>query len=1103
MRIEDSSNSVIKRSSTINEASVSVNEQSMKKLSRILSRNIYDMSASFVREAWLNARESVDKLSYEMGTNSDEWRGQDATKRTEIILPTYSKDNNNGVRFTPREDIENAFNNENIKSSYNFNRSATKSFVIPEYGKLKMGSTFSLRDYGMGLSHDEFESLILSFGSSSKDQDNTYGGGMGIGSLSAFSMTDVIEYDCFKDGVRNSYRIMEYGEVVIRYIEDEPTDQSNGVRITCDIDFDSHSEYTNFIKDCMNFFVFSKENEALAIVHNESDMFHEYRNTVQFDIDEYVLYSGYEYDYSNKDNQVGRLIDGSHAEPFLTYNNSNLPGSLHFQNNNIAVLIDGCFYKGVSDKGDTPIPDLIQEKVYDYIDSKVVTFGKVQSFIGDRLRYKDIAVRYPLCVPVGYFSVKDDMNPSRETVQLSQNDIDLWIQGVIEQMKPFLDVIVQYLNIEYGKPIAAEYRDDVMKQAKIIIDSLSRAYDMDCDPDEFFRINHELTDSILSSSQSQVGHSIEDVVDYCQSTSRNLGLISENGHTVFFDDPHMKYYWKNSQNRMDVNFLGDRVVVGIPFFHTKTALSEPYDVFSSELDRVTRINNNDNIGEVLDENIIGFDRSGEYAVSTLPGNTGICVIIHKPGSKVKVNNEVVITSPFNSRKAVSKKLDSINESIKNGSINLEKLRKIVDDPRSHRKVNMLAQKIVQHVDNHGDNTAFPMLYVPGIYGKLAEQSSDSITMDLNRSNLYNEVMRDHLNLTFFAPEKSVYVKNSDITQVFKAVSSTKVKKATDKGNKYNYSLWSQGEEDREYKEYIGKVLGDNNDGDSEHSDDALFVIDPGFSFHYFDIEESSFYDDDTNNLIRLMKDHVTHKASESLIPNLIHTIMGKDCVFVTLPATNMKTNRAVKSLEDHGYSDITVINNIGDVVDYIHSLDDDARNRALDLCYEAIDHVVHLTKLKQVENLLNQDARFRAYLKNNDIAIDYNRTLGNVLHESGLTSHSDSMNALLEYVDAPNEYDSYDDMTTEYSYGLLRNSIQKYPVLDLMVGIITLSDDSTLSSKIIDHYRSISNYSVGDKILSDNKIKAYAQYVDAVNDSDFLTDDEVKESIRKIINYIR
>lgn len=93
---------------------------------------------------------------------------------------------------------------------------------------------YSIRDFGTGLTATEGEATILSYLGSSKDDDDAFIGGWGLGSKSPFAYTNHYfidlykggqhwRYDCFRDdaGMPNSAQT-----------EASPTDEPDGVRVT-------------------------------------------------------------------------------------------------------------------------------------------------------------------------------------------------------------------------------------------------------------------------------------------------------------------------------------------------------------------------------------------------------------------------------------------------------------------------------------------------------------------------------------------------------------------------------------------------------------------------------------------------------------------------------------------------------------------------------------------------------------------------------------------------------------------------------------------------------------------------------------------------------
>jgi len=93
--------------------------------------------------------------------------------------------------------------------------------------------TFSIRDYGTGLTHDQVQSIYTTYFESTKTESNAFIGALGLGSKSPFSYTDNFTVTAIKDGKRNVYSAFINGEGVpsIVLMHGEDTDQPNGVEV--------------------------------------------------------------------------------------------------------------------------------------------------------------------------------------------------------------------------------------------------------------------------------------------------------------------------------------------------------------------------------------------------------------------------------------------------------------------------------------------------------------------------------------------------------------------------------------------------------------------------------------------------------------------------------------------------------------------------------------------------------------------------------------------------------------------------------------------------------------------------------------------------------
>lgn len=103
----------------------------------------------------------------------------------------------------------------------------------------RLQPTFSVQDFGLGMSADDVKSIYLDFGSSTKRDDNTGIGGFGIGGKSALAIASQYTMSAVKDGLKNIFifeRSPAGGVGFKRVIEDAPTDEPNGVLVQVSVD---------------------------------------------------------------------------------------------------------------------------------------------------------------------------------------------------------------------------------------------------------------------------------------------------------------------------------------------------------------------------------------------------------------------------------------------------------------------------------------------------------------------------------------------------------------------------------------------------------------------------------------------------------------------------------------------------------------------------------------------------------------------------------------------------------------------------------------------------------------------------------------------------
>ncbi|XAO54297.1 rIIA lysis inhibitor [Yersinia phage vB_YenM_P778] len=111
---------------------------------------------------------------------------------------------------------------------------------------------FEVRDYGLGMSHDDVMSLYLSYGTSTKRDSNTQIGGFGIGSKSPFAIAQSFTVDSIFGGVQRKYSVyMENGIPQVTKLTEFPTDTKSGMIVRVAV---SNDKITTFTREAGNIY---------------------------------------------------------------------------------------------------------------------------------------------------------------------------------------------------------------------------------------------------------------------------------------------------------------------------------------------------------------------------------------------------------------------------------------------------------------------------------------------------------------------------------------------------------------------------------------------------------------------------------------------------------------------------------------------------------------------------------------------------------------------------------------------------------------------------------------------------------------------------------
>ena len=115
---------------------------------------------------------------------------------------------------------------------------------------------FSVRDYGIGLSHDQVTSIYTTYFESTKTNSNDYIGALGLGSKSPFSYTDNFTVTAVKDGRRGIYSafINDSGVPSIALMFEEQTTDEAGVEVKFSVN--DSSDFYKFREEARTVYTF-------------------------------------------------------------------------------------------------------------------------------------------------------------------------------------------------------------------------------------------------------------------------------------------------------------------------------------------------------------------------------------------------------------------------------------------------------------------------------------------------------------------------------------------------------------------------------------------------------------------------------------------------------------------------------------------------------------------------------------------------------------------------------------------------------------------------------------------------------------------------------
>lgn len=110
----------------------------------------------------------------------------------------------------------------------------TKTPIIIKIDRLNYGNyNVVIRDYGTGLSKEEFENLYCKIGSSTKRSSNDYLGCFGIGKFATMAVSKVSYITSYYNGVARHYIMTKDGNsITTNLVSETPTQEKNGLEVT-------------------------------------------------------------------------------------------------------------------------------------------------------------------------------------------------------------------------------------------------------------------------------------------------------------------------------------------------------------------------------------------------------------------------------------------------------------------------------------------------------------------------------------------------------------------------------------------------------------------------------------------------------------------------------------------------------------------------------------------------------------------------------------------------------------------------------------------------------------------------------------------------------
>ena len=225
----------------------------------------------------------------------------------------------------------------------------------------RMEPHFSVRDFGIGLSHSEVVNVLTTYFESTKTGSNDLIGGLGLGAKSPFSYTDNFTVTSIKDGEKNLYTayINEHGLPSITRMTSTETDDESGVEVAFPVKED-------------DFYRFNKEASIVFSVFKQHPIVSGNYNRIVYDIKHANVIDGVDLYAPNGTHSGCVALMGNVAYPIDVPNAEvNLGDYTSLLRNNLFIRFDiGSLDVQASREGLSYIPSTIKA-----IKDKLVAIG--------------------------------------------------------------------------------------------------------------------------------------------------------------------------------------------------------------------------------------------------------------------------------------------------------------------------------------------------------------------------------------------------------------------------------------------------------------------------------------------------------------------------------------------------------------------------------------------------------------------------------------------------------------------------------------------------------------------------------------------------------